>query len=25
VENILDAYPAELEMEKSRRKLFPMF
>ena len=25
VENLLDAYPAELEMEKSRRKLFPMF
>ena len=25
VENFLDPYPAELEMEKSRRKLFPMF
>ncbi|KAK2756212.1 hypothetical protein FQN54_005620 [Arachnomyces sp. PD_36] len=25
VENILNTYPAELEMESSRRKLFPMF
>jgi len=25
IEKILDAYPAELEMEKNRRKLFPMF
>lgn len=25
VENFLNTYPAELEMEKSRRKLFPMF
>lgn len=25
LENILDAYPVELEMEKTRRKFFPMF